>query len=121
VALRDKLVDRVQPFLEPGETVQCVFLAQAGASPYLANSFGLLGSILGVKRRIVAVTDRAVLVLEADFGGTKPQQVLARLPRSTRLGPVKGVWAKAQVNGEKLYVHRRFHKDVVSADGVMSG
>jgi hypothetical protein len=120
MALREKLVERVQQYLEPGETVQSAFLAQSGASPYLANSFGLLGNILGVKRRIIAVTDRAVLVIEADFGGTKPQQVLARLPRGTQIGPVKGVWAKTQVNGEKLYVHRRFHKDVAAADGVPS-
>ena len=37
MALRDKLVERVQPFLEPGEQVQAVFLAQTGPNPFLGG------------------------------------------------------------------------------------
>jgi hypothetical protein len=119
VALREKLSERVQPHLEPGETVQNIFLGQTGLNPYVAANLGLFGMLLGVKWRIIAVTDRAVLVFDANFG-SKPKRLLARLPRGTRIGPVTGVWAKTQLNGEKLYVHRRFHKDVEAADGVPS-
>jgi hypothetical protein len=120
MALRDKLNDRVIPLLEPGEQVQQVFLAQAGASPWLANGLGLLGRALFAKPRMVAVTDRAVVVLHANFNGTSPTSVLARLPRSTRIGPAKGVWAPVQLSAEKLYVHKRFHKDIEAADGALA-
>jgi hypothetical protein len=117
MALRDKLADRVTPLLESGEQPQQVFLAQGGLNPWLAGLLGVLGRAL-VKPRLIAVTDRGVVVFEASFTGTKPASLLARLPRATRLGPVGGLWAPITVAGEKLYVHKRFHKDVNTADGV---
>jgi hypothetical protein len=120
MALRDKLTDRVTPLLEPGEQVQQIFLAQAGASPWLANSLGLVGRAMFAKPRMVAVTDRAVVILQANFNGTSPTSVLARLPRSTRIGPAKGVWAAVQPSDEKLYVHKRFHKDIEAADAALT-
>jgi hypothetical protein len=119
VALREKLTERVQPHLEPGEQVQNIFMGQTGLNPYVAANLGALGVLLGVKWRIIAVTDRAVLVFDSNFG-SQPKRLAARLPRTTKIGPVKGVWARTQLNGEKLYVHRRFHKDVNAADGVPS-
>jgi hypothetical protein len=118
MALRDKLANRVTPMLEPGEQLQQVFLAQGGASPWIGNSFGLIGLALLVKRRIVAVTDRGIVVFEANFNGTNPTKVLTRLPRGTRIGDVSGIWAKVSLANEKLYVHKRFHSDVRAADGV---
>jgi hypothetical protein len=120
MALRDKLATRVTPMLEPGEELQQVFLAQGGVSPWIGNSFGLIGLAMLVKRRIIAVTDRAIVVLEANFNGTSPTKVLARVPRGTRIGDVKGVWAKVALADQKLYVHKRFHSDVRAADGVAS-
>jgi hypothetical protein len=38
------------------------------------------------------------------------------LPRATRIGPASGLWWKCESLGEKLYVHKRFHKDVEAAD-----
>ncbi len=118
MALRDKLAERVTPLLEAGEQPQQVFLAQGGANPWLANGLGLLGRALLAKPRIIAVTNRAIVVIEANFNGTKPTKVLARLPRSTRLGEVSGLWSAINIGGEKLYVHKRFHTDVEAADGV---
>jgi hypothetical protein len=65
MGIREKLAERVQPML-PGEHLQQVFPAQAGLSPWLGGSFGLLGATL-VKRRIVAVTDQAVVVFRPNW------------------------------------------------------
>ncbi|WP_326558816.1 hypothetical protein [Micromonospora sp. NBC_01796] len=117
MALSDKLGPRVAPFLEPGEIPRHTFLAQGGLNPWIANSFGAIGLIALAKRRIVAVTDHAIVVLETNLNGTKPTKVLARHPRHSQLGPVKGIWPKISVGHEKLYVHWRFHKQVRAADG----
>jgi hypothetical protein len=119
MGLNEKLTDRVQPMLMPGEQVQQVFLAQTG-NPMLAPLLGLLGTLF-IKRRIVAVTDRAVVVFGADFNGAKPTEVLRRLPRASQLGPVKGIWAPINVGeAKKTYVHARFHKAVNAADAAIS-
>jgi hypothetical protein len=115
MALRDKLRERSQPFLEPGEEIRHVFLAQAGPSPWLF-ALSLLFAFW-MKYRIVVVTDRGVLLLSASpWVPTKPKELVARLPRSTTFGELSGVWAKIQLQGEKYYVHKRFHKDVQAAD-----
>jgi hypothetical protein len=120
MGMREKLIARMQPLL-PGENIQQVFLAQSGASPWIGNSFGFLGQAI-VRRRIVAVTERAVVVFAADFNGTKPRELLRRLPRGTKLGPVKGIWSQINLGGdEKTWVHTRFHKDVQAADAVAAG
>ena len=115
VGMEEKLRGRVEQHVEPGEAIEQVLLAQGGIPPSLSVFGGRLGTLL-VHRRIVAVTDRAVLVLEADWNGTKPKRVLARLPRETRSGPVNGAWAKTTLGGERLYVNRKFHGAVTAAD-----
>ena len=115
MALRDKLADRVRPMLEPGEQIQEVFVTQTGPSPYWALLTYLI--FFTVKRRIIVVTDRAIVVVRAgSFMGTTAKEVLARLPRATRIGPLSGLWAKAEINGEKQWIHKRFHGDVTRAD-----
>jgi len=115
MALRDKLRERSQPFLEPGEEVRHVFLAQAGPSPWLFALSWLFA--FWMKYRIVVVTDRSVVLLSASpWVPAKPKELVARLPRSTTFGPLEGVWAKTQIQGEKFYIHKRFHKDVEAAD-----
>jgi hypothetical protein len=46
----------------------------------------------------------------------KAKAALGELPRATRLGPAGGIWHVIEVNGEKLRVHRRFFKDLETAD-----
>ena len=117
--MRDKLRERSQPFLEPGEEIHHVFLAQAGPSPWLFALSALLGFLM--KYRVVAVTDRSVVLLSASpWVPSKPKELVARLPKSTKIGPVSGVWAKVQLQGEKYYIHKRFHKDVEAADAEAS-
>lgn len=118
MGVREKLVARVQPLL-PGETVQVAFPAQSGMTPYLGNIFGLIGQA-AVRRRIIAVTDRSITVFDADFNGTRPRTVVRRLPRDTKLGPAKGVWALINAGGdEKTWTHAKFRKDVAAADAAL--
>ena len=120
MGMREKLIARVQPLL-PGENIQQVFLAQSGVSPWIGNSLGFLGQAV-VRRRIVAVTDQAVVVFAADFNGTRPKGLLRRLPRGRTIGPVKGLWSPIDLGGdEKTWVHSRFHKDVLAADAAAAG
>ncbi|GIF74988.1 hypothetical protein [Asanoa siamensis] len=114
MSLRDKLVQRTQPLL-PGEQVQQVFLAQSGASPWLSGLLGLFGQTF-IRRRIVAVTDRSIVVFATDFNGTKPEGVLRRLPRQHQIGPAKGIWARINVGDEKTWSHVKFRKEIVAAD-----
>jgi hypothetical protein len=83
--------------------------------------FDLLWSVLGgvggavlanafISRRVVLLTDRGVLVLEyGRFSGVKPTRLLARLPLDTPIGPLSGLWARTELAGERLWVHRRWH------------
>lgn len=117
MALRDKLAERVQPLLEPGEQVQEVLCSQTGPSPYWAALTYIIFFV--VKRRIIVATDRAIVIVQAgSWTGTSAKQVLARLPRGTRIGPVSGMWAKVEINGERQWIHKRFHGDVARADSV---
>lgn len=118
MALRDKLAERSRPHLEPGEQIQQVFLGQTGPSPWLSVLTYLL--IFWVKFRIVAVTDRRIVVLASKKMIMTPTgEIVASLPRTTRLGPVAGLWARVEATGERMYVHKRFHKDVDAADAAI--
>ncbi len=46
----------------------------------------------------------------------KARGVVTQLPRSTRLGPATGMWH--QMGTEKLRVHRKFFKDLQTADNM---
>lgn len=117
MAIRDKLEQNVQSYLEPGEKVEAAFPATAGPHPYLFVLTGYLAAVLLAKYVIVTVTDRRILVLKASMlGTTKPKELLGTFPRDTRLGPLSGTYAKIDLGGTRYYVHRRFHKDVKTAD-----
>ena len=120
MALREKLASRTQPFLEPGEQVQQIFAAQVGPNPWIVPAFGPIIVAIVSKFRVIAVTDRAVLVLKSSKLTVKPTELLHRLPRQTRLGPIEGkIWGKITVGGERTWVHKRFHKDVQAADAAL--
>lgn len=149
MALRDKLVERAQPYLEPGEQVRHVFMGQTGPSPYITlalvlvlvfssnvlSGLGLAAVGLGVlalvglvaivasgDAHVFAVTDRAIVVLSAPmWRPSKVTGIEARLPRSTRIGPVSGLWGSTDALGKKLWIHKRFHADVLAADTELAG
>ena len=114
MAIRDKIVRNAQPYLEPGETVQAVFPATGGPSPYFLFLTYLM--FFWMKYVVVVVTDRRILLLKTSaFATTKPKELLGTYPRETRLGPVSGLWGTINLGG-KYYVHKRFHSDVNAAD-----
>lgn len=42
--------------------------------------------------------------------------MVTELPRSTRLGPATGLWHQIPAGAETLRVHRRFFKDIETAE-----
>jgi hypothetical protein len=116
VALRDSMRDSAAQYLRPGEPIQAVIGAQT-ASQWLAALTGFF-VFLGLNRyRILAVTPNRILVLDAGKTSMKTARgVVTELPRSTRLGPGTGIWHRVQVGNENLRVHRRFFKDIETAD-----
>lgn len=120
--LRDKLRVRTEKMLEPGEQVEQVFLAQSGPDPNLVFLTYLV--LFFSKFRVVAVTDRSIVVLSAGLWRQSfPKGVVERLPRSTRLGPPSGaLWSRVNLPGtKKTWVHRRFYHDVEAADAALTG
>jgi hypothetical protein len=116
MAIRDKMSANAAPYLQPGETVQTVFGAQTH-SQYLFMISGFV-LLLVNSYRVVVVTDRRLLVCRSGrLSATAVNEVLRELPRSTRIGPPSGLWWKCESLGERLYVHKRFHKDIKVADG----
>jgi hypothetical protein len=119
MSLREKLAQRAAPFLEPGETVQSIFVAQTGPSPY----FFLLSIwivVFGSHYYTIVATDRAMLVLRNGkfASANNPKKVHLRGPRNVWLGTPSGIWGKIQLD-QRYWVHKRFHKDVIAADDAL--
>jgi hypothetical protein len=111
MAIRDTLRRNAAPFVENDEVVQVAFSAQTH-SQYLLLLLPLLNSY-----RVVVVTNRRILVLRG--GKWRLTRILGEvreLPRTTIIGPAHGLWYRFDALGERLYVHKRFHKDIAAAD-----
>jgi hypothetical protein len=118
MALRDSMRSSAAQYLPPGEPVQAVIGAQT-ASQYLAAITGIFVFLGLNKYRIIAVTPARIVVLDAGKTSMKTARgVVMELPRSTRLGPAAGMWHKIPAGDETLRVHRRFFKDLETADSV---
>lgn len=117
--LREKLAQRATAYLEPGERIQSVFIAQSGPSPYwILLSYWIV--VFGGRYVIIVVTDRAILVLRAGrLVTTKPKAMRLRGPRNHWLGRPTGLWGVIRLDRE-YWVRRRFHKDVVAADQILA-
>ena len=120
MALRDTMAESAAQYLRPGEQIQAVIGAQT-ASQWLAALTGVF-VFLGLNHyRILAVTPDRILVLDAGKSSLKKARgVVMELPRSTRLGPGTGLWHQIPAGNEKLRVHRRFFKDIETADSISS-
>jgi hypothetical protein len=121
MALRDSMRTSAAQYLQPAEPIQAVIGAQT-ASPWLAALTGIF-VFLGLNRyRILAVTPTRIVVLDAGRASmTKARGVVMEMPRATRLGPATGVWHQIPVGSETLRVHRRFFKDIETADSISTG
>jgi hypothetical protein len=118
MAIRDKLAKSVQPHLEQGETLQSAFPVNTGPSPWLMAATGILPyRFFMAKYFVVAVTDRRIAVFKASaMAPTKPKELVASYPRETKLNRTGGTWGKIELGGTRYWTHRRFKKDVESAD-----
>jgi Bacterial PH domain len=115
MAIRDKLKASATPYLQPGEQIQAVFNAQTTSQWFALISFWII--IFSNAYRVVVVTDRRILVCQAGrLRTTVIKSVLRELPRATQIGPAHGLWYRTDVLGEKVYIHKRFAKDVALAD-----
>src|SRR5438128_11989183 len=113
-----KLAEQAEQFLEPGEQVRQACLVLVGRNPY-----GLTWAVVIVRYQFAAVvvTDRAVLVVAVDAFTTRVRGLVARLPRSTRLGPTKGLlFSRLDLGGVRLWIPRRAYRDVAAADAELS-
>src|SRR6202042_1214568 len=116
MAVRDVMRASAAQFVEPGEPIEQVFGAQT-ASPLTAPLVGSLIALIINRYRIVAVTDRRILVLDAGkWTQRTARAVVSELPRATRLGPTSGLWFKIDTPAGKIHVRRYFYKDVNAAD-----
>jgi hypothetical protein len=117
VALRDKLRANAAHVLQPGENIQSVFCAQTTSQYFALISYWII--LFSNAYRVVVVTDRRILVCSSGrLRMTPVNEVLRELPRNTRIGPPSGLWWRCETLGERLYINKRFHKDVNAADGV---
>jgi hypothetical protein len=120
MSLRDTMRASAAQYLRPGEPVQAVIGAQT-ASQWLAALTGIFVFLGFNHYRILAVTPTRIVVLDAGKASFKKARgVVMELPRSTRLGPATGMWHQIPAGRETLRVHRRFFKDIETADNVMT-
>ena len=118
MAIRDTLRTNAAHLLQPGEEIQAVFAAQTTSQWFALLSYWII--ILKNSYRVVVVTDQRILVCKSGrFRVTPVNDVVQELPRNTRIGPASGPWYQCTTLGERLYIHKRFHKDIAAADALL--
>ena len=118
MAIREKLRSNAAPLLQPGETIQAIFPAQTTSAYFALISVWII--IFSNAYRVVVVTDRRILVCQSGrFRNTPVKSIVRELPRGSRIGIPGGLWWRSDTLGERLYIHRRFHKDVTAADNAL--
>jgi hypothetical protein len=117
MAIRDTMAKNAEPFLQPGEQIQAVFPAQTTSAYMALISIWII--LLKNAYRVVVVTDRRIIVAKSGrFRMTPVKSIDRELPRSTIIGPTSGLWYRCENLGSKLYINKRFHKDVDVADSL---
>jgi hypothetical protein len=120
VAIRDQLRTSAAHILEPGEQIQAVFVGQTTSQWWSILSYWII--IMRNAYRAVIVTDRRILVCRSGrIRMSQVNDVLRTLPRTTTIGPATGLWYKCETLGERLYIHKRWHKDIETADAPFAG
>jgi hypothetical protein len=116
------------PFLESGEQVEYVVKALAGINRWLGLGIatliglaislligsvviGLIGLFLTFTglyaRRLIVVTDRAVVLMAGRRFSFRPSALIERFPRNTPLAPLKGLWLELRLGDHRMYVTAR--------------
>jgi hypothetical protein len=131
------VIEKSRPFLEPGEVVAHVVKAVEGPPRSIAIVLGfvigiglsiVLGApLLGVplfvlvytsayQRRVILATDDALMLLGCGRYRFTPKKVLARMDLETRIGPLRGLFLRTDLDGRRLYVTARSAPEVAAAD-----
>ncbi|MCU1346140.1 MAG: hypothetical protein JWL70_2406 [Acidimicrobiia bacterium] len=118
MAIRDKLRKNAAPLLAPGETIQSIFPAQTTSQYFALISYWII--LLKNANRVVVVTDRRILICKSGkITATPVKGIEHELPRSTKIGPATGLWYRFEAPTGKLYVNRRYFKDIETADAAV--
>jgi hypothetical protein len=116
MGIRDKFRANATTLLQPGETIQAVIPAQTVSQYFALISFWII--VFKKAYRNIVVTDRRILLCTSGRFRISPVNEIVRdYPRELKIGPAHGLWYRCEAFGDKLYINRRFHKDVAVADG----
>jgi len=118
MAIRDTMRANATHLLKPGEAVQAIFVAQTTSQWFALISYWII--VVRNAYRVVVVTDQRIMVCRSGrFRMTPVNEVLREFPRDTRIGPANGLWFRCDALGERLYIAKRFHKDIAAADAAV--
>jgi hypothetical protein len=108
VPLSSEIRERCRPFLPPGEQIRYLIPASSTVVP--------VGMFL--THFIIAVTDTTVTVLSTGMRSRDvPQEVWARYPRTTRLGPVDtSMGAEFTLGGVVMEIDDEYLPVIAAAD-----
>ena len=113
MALRDKLRERSQPYLDQDEEIRSVFMAQDKSQWMILLFYWLF---LWTNFLVVVATDRAILLLKTRWIPSIPSSLYARLPRPVQVEQSEGmIFDKIDLAGNRLAVQRRFRDEVRTA------
>ena len=134
---REVVLEKVPPFLEPGEVVAHVVKAVEGPPrwvalllalivgigisiviqvPFLGFPLFVLVYLAAYQRRLILATDQALVLVGCGRFRFTPRKVLERFDIETPIGPLKGIFLRAELGGRRLYITPRTVQEVAAAD-----
>lgn len=120
MGVREKIGAAAAPFLQEGEVVQTAFGAMGTNPMWSLLSYWII--IAKDANRAVVVTDRRIILAKTSRARwSKFKEIVAEVPRSTKLGEPSGMNWKNETFGQPIWIHKRFHKDVREADVAAAG
>lgn len=112
MTMADKIIQRAQERIDPGEVIQGAFAAQMT----IRNRVGEGGY------RVVVATDRRFLVFQSGtFSQTTIKQLIEESPRGQRLGEPSGLFATVTIGRETMKVNFRYFDQLRAIDRVLDG
>jgi hypothetical protein len=115
MAIREKIRENASAFLQPGEIIQAVVPAQTVSAYFSLISIWII--VFKNAYRNIVVTDRRILLCSSGrFRSSPVKGILAEYPRQLTIGPAHGLWYRCDAFGDRLYINKRFFKDVAMAD-----
>ena len=106
-------------YLRPDEGIEAVIPAEA-IFPNPVPIATIVIALRGASRLVVATNQRILIFRRGFFGALG--DLLDERPRHVAIGPPHApfVFFRAEALGERLYIHRRWFKDVRAADAAIA-